>query len=304
VNAYRKSVDEVAQDIEERQDALDSIVRAHLGPMPATGAAVLGDAKSGAAPAVATPAPAQKISMAVPGAQRLRIMQLRQSAFEARLFVAAQRRILRLEKAIRGFGVNPAQIAAGQAMGGPFMPVKEGDDRVVPDLRQLAATLGRLNALETGLARLPSGRPALAPMETSSYGYRRDPFNGLPAFHSGIDFPGDHGQPILAAADGTVSFAGVRNGYGNVVEVEHGNGFMTRYAHLSGFAAREGQKVTRGQPVGRMGSTGRSTGTHLHFEVRVNGAAIDPRPFLEARQDVLEIQQIAQRRHVVSRNGR
>lgn len=293
VNAYRKSVDEVASEIEARQDALDQIVRSHLGTAQ--------PANAPAAPA--QPAPARKISSNVPGAQRLRVMQLRQSAFEIRLYAATQRRINQLEKAIRGFGVNPAHIAQSQAMGGPFIPAGQSLAQM-PDLRNLSLALSRLRALEAGLAAMPSGRPTSAPMETSSYGYRRDPFNGLPAFHSGIDFPGSTGQPILAAADGKVSFVGVRSGYGNVVEIEHGNGFMTRYAHLSGFSAQPGQRIARGQALGRMGSTGRSTGTHLHFEVRVNGAAVDPRPFLEAREDVLEVQQIARRKRSGVGNGR
>jgi murein DD-endopeptidase MepM/ murein hydrolase activator NlpD len=133
-------------------------------------------------------------------------------------------------------------------------------------------------------------------METSSYGYRRDPFNGQLAFHSGMDFRGSYGQPILAAAPGKVAYVGPRQGYGNVVEVDHGKGLMTRYAHLSGYGVKVGQSVARGQAIARMGSTGRSTGTHLHFEVRVNGAAVNPRPFLEARQDVLEVQQLAKGR--------
>jgi murein DD-endopeptidase MepM/ murein hydrolase activator NlpD len=154
--------------------------------------------------------------------------------------------------------------------------------------------------MELTLAAIPSGRPTAAPMETSSFGYRRDPFNGMAAFHAGIDFTGAYGQPIQAAERGRVSFVGQRQGYGNVVEVDHGNGILTRYAHLSRFAARVGDKVTRGQTIAKMGSTGRSTGTHLHFEVRVNGDAVNPRRFLEARQDVLEIQQLAKQRVVRS----
>ncbi len=140
-------------------------------------------------------------------------------------------------------------------------------------------------------------------METSSYGVRRDPFNGLPAFHAGIDFPGSYGQPIIAAAAGKVSFVGQQPGYGNVVEIDHGNGILTRYAHLSRFGAKVGDKVARGQPIARMGSTGRSTGTHLHFEVRVHGNAVNPRRFLEAREDVLEVQQLAKERLVRSDRG-
>jgi len=115
------------------------------------------------------------------------------------------------------------------------------------------------------------------------------------AFHAGLDFPGVRGQPILAASDGRVVFAGQKSGYGNCIEVDHGHAIVTRYAHLSGFTARVGDAVRRGQQIARMGSTGRSTGTHLHFEVRVNGAAVNPRPFLEASQDVLEAQQTAAR---------
>ncbi len=299
VNAYRNSVDEVARDIEARQDALDRLVAQHLGTVE-TGPAGAEPSPKKAATGKASP----EISAATPAAQRLHVMASRQQAFETRLLAAAQGRIRRIEQAIRGLGVNPSQIARrGQAMGGPFIPAR-GQMVQEPRLRDLSATLARLSALQAGFAALPSGRPTQAPMETSSYGYRRDPFNGLAAFHSGIDFPGRYGQPIEAAADGRVSFVGTRSGYGNVVEVEHGNGIMTRYAHLSRFIARPGDRVTRGELIAKMGSTGRSTGTHLHFEVRINGAAVNPRPFLEARQDVLAVQQVAQQRHAIGGNGR
>jgi murein DD-endopeptidase MepM/ murein hydrolase activator NlpD len=96
------------------------------------------------------------------------------------------------------------------------------------------------------------------------------------------------GAPIHAAAGGRVSFVGLKSGYGNVVEVTHGNGMMTRYAHMSRFAARVGQEVSAGEVIGHIGNTGRSTGPHLHFEVHINGRAVNPRPFLEAAPDVLE----------------
>jgi murein DD-endopeptidase MepM/ murein hydrolase activator NlpD len=199
--------------------------------------------------------------------------------------------------AIRSFGLDPAKLLRGgaQAQGGPFVPW-HGGDAIPEEFEALAASLQKMEALERGLIAIPSGKPTLAPMETSSYGYRRDPFNGHAAFHAGIDFPGRYGQPILAAAKGKISYVGQRQGYGNVVEIEHGNGIMTRYAHLSGFGARVGQNVARGDAIARMGSTGRSTGTHLHFEVRLNGQAINPRRFLEAHQDVLQVQQLAKAR--------
>src|SRR3546814_8975773 len=112
---------------------------------------------------------------------------------------------------------------------------------------------------------MPAGRSTNVVMLSSGFCYRHDPFNGRGAFHAGLDFRGAYGQPILAAANGKVSFVGQRSGYGNVVVVSHGHGIMTRYAHLSGFNAKVGQKVMRGQQIARMGSTGRSTGTHLHF---------------------------------------
>ncbi|MEJ2457870.1 MAG: M23 family metallopeptidase, partial [Novosphingobium sp.] len=106
-------------------------------------------------------------------------------------------------------------------------------------------------------------------------------------FHAGLDFPGPRGSPIYAAAKGTVSFVGRRHGYGNCIEISHGNGLMTRYAHLSSFGKTHvGEQVDAGTVIAAMGSTGRSTGPHLHFEVRVNGRPVNPRPFLEAARNV------------------
>jgi len=288
VNAYKRSVGDIASDIEARQKAIEELMRANLGVAPAD-AAVVGkpgaDARGAKSPNAASPETA-----------RLEQLRRHQLALEDQLTQVAQARLTRVEQAIRSFGLNPATLAgAPHGQGGPFIPATRAIASE-PELRDLAILLTRLNAMETTLAAIPSGRPTAAPMETSSYGYRRDPFNGALAFHSGIDFPGRSGQAILTAAPGRVSYVGPRQGYGNVVEVDHGKGLMTRYAHLSGYAVKVGQDVKRGQNIARMGSTGRSTGTHLHFEVRVNGAAVNPRPFLEARQDVLEVQQLAKRR--------
>ncbi len=296
VDAYRKSVSEIAQDIEARQEAMEELMRVNFGEVPETDEPAGKDAKA----AGDTSATSGKIGAASPEAMRLERLRERQATFEDRLEGATRQRLAKVEEAIRGFGLNPAVLARGtRAQGGPFVPAR-GLAAKTPELRDLAALLDRLNMMETMLATIPSGRPTAAPMATSSYGYRRDPFNGLAAFHAGIDFRGSYGQPILAAAAGKVSFVGKRPGYGNVVEIDHGNGIMTRYAHLSRFGARVGENVTRGQSIARMGSTGRSTGTHLHFEVRVRGQAVNPRRFLEARKDVLEVQQLAKERLVRS----
>jgi murein DD-endopeptidase MepM/ murein hydrolase activator NlpD len=145
-----------------------------------------------------------------------------------------------------------------------------------------------MSSLERGLQEIPQVMPADIKSISSGFGYRRDPFNGHAAMHSGLDFRAPYGAPIHAAADGTVSFVGTQSGYGNVVEVSHGNGMITRYAHMSRFVARVGQEVNAGEVIGRIGNTGRSTGPHLHFEVRINGRAVNPRPFLETAPDVLE----------------
>jgi murein DD-endopeptidase MepM/ murein hydrolase activator NlpD len=123
---------------------------------------------------------------------------------------------------------------------------------------------------------------------TSSYGVRFDPFTTAPAFHAGQDFAGAYLSPVEATGPGVVSFAGARSGYGNTVEVDHGQGFKTRYAHLAAISVRPGQRVALGQKLGGMGSTGRSTGVHLHYEVWVNGRAQNPARFLKAGKYVHE----------------
>jgi murein DD-endopeptidase MepM/ murein hydrolase activator NlpD len=144
--------------------------------------------------------------------------------------------------------------------------------------------------MQAALAAIPSYVPVKNYSFTSSYGVRYDPFNGGAAMHMGLDMAGSMGEPIYAAANGVVETAGRANGYGNLIELEHGKGLSTRYGHLSQILVHDGETVKQGQLIGRMGSTGRSTGTHLHFEVRVDGRAVNPRPFLEASAFVLAAQ--------------
>ncbi|AUW60464.1 hypothetical protein C1T17_19520 [Sphingobium sp. SCG-1] len=127
---------------------------------------------------------------------------------------------------------------------------------------------------------IPSGRPVAKLSLTSNFGVRSDPFNGSARMHKGIDIPGPSGTPIYATADGIVSRAGWASGYGNLVEISHGNGMETRYGHMSKLIVAPNTHVRRGQLIGLMGSTGRSTGSHLHYEVRVAGNAVNPLPFV------------------------
>lgn len=127
-------------------------------------------------------------------------------------------------------------------------------------------------------------RPVTLPRISSGFGWRSDPLLGDWRLHDGIDIPGAMGSPVLAAAAGTVRFTGWRGGYGNLVEIDHGGGLTSRYGHLLAILAPAGAQVSAGDTIARMGSTGRSTGSHLHFEVRIHGRAVDPHLYLASTQ--------------------
>ena len=289
VAKYRDDMEAVASDLEARQKVMESAFEEHFGDMPAAGSAT--PAKGEAAET------AKRIGLAVPEAAQLAQLEARQIAFAERMTQIAIARSQKAEGAIRQFGLNPDQLAreAKEGMGGPFIPFFGKKQKPVRDPRftRMLTALERMEALETALAGIPTSMPAAAGLMSSGFGYRSDPFNGSGAMHAGLDFKGPIGTPILAAADGKITFAGWQGGYGNCIEITHANGLVTRYAHMTGFTAALGQDVKRGDQIGRMGSTGRSTGSHLHFEVRINGSAINPLKFLEANPDVLEIQAVA-----------
>jgi murein DD-endopeptidase MepM/ murein hydrolase activator NlpD len=287
---YRGSIDEVTADLERRQKMLESLSEQYLDELPAEPAAN--------SPAATEQDKAVKtISALIPEAAGLAQIEARQIRFAEIMTRVAQVRTQKAELAIRQFGLNPDILArqASTGQGGPFESFFGSAKKDVRDPRftKLAASLGRMDAMERALAAIPTSMPAAVMMMSSGFGYRSDPFTGAGAMHAGLDFKGPVGTPILAAAEGRVTSVGTQGGYGNCIEITHANGLVTRYAHLSGFNVRNGQMVDRGVQIGRMGSTGRSTGSHLHFEVRLNGQAINPRKFLEANSDVLEIQAIA-----------
>ncbi len=199
---------------------------------------------------------------------------------------------------LRAIGIKPTMPeVAGDGVGGPLLPARD-------DLPDATDMLEDANAVMSALIRFKAARGAIdaAPVHmpvtgklrlSSNFGNRKDPFTGRSAFHSGVDFAQPSGTIVLAAGGGKVSYVGQRSGYGNVVEIDHGGGLITRYAHLSGFIAKEGQWVTTGTPIAKVGSTGRSTGPHLHFEVRRNDQAIDPSRFLAAGKRIRQILALA-----------
>jgi murein DD-endopeptidase MepM/ murein hydrolase activator NlpD len=167
------------------------------------------------------------------------------------------------------------------------MPARELRDGLDQLDAQFDTAGGQLSVLESLLftrrldqAATPSRMPIAHTWITSGFGGRADPFGGGAAFHKGIDFHASLGDPVLAVANGVVSYAGDRSGYGNVVEIDHGNGYVTRYAHNSRLLVRVGELVHQGEQIARAGSTGRSTGAHVHFEVWQDGRVVDPRRFL------------------------
>jgi len=193
------------------------------------------------------------------------------------------------------------------AMGGPYEPVT-GNNKSDGTFKQLFSSWKKLDSLSSGAIAVPSDKPVKTAAFTSGYGVRSDPFNGGAARHMGIDLAGPVGTPIYATADGLVAEAGYNNGgYGNLIKLNHGRGIETRYGHLSQIMVQPGQRITRGQLIGRMGSTGRSTGSHLHYEVRIEGKAVNPIPFMKSTDYLLAMQKggsnVSMDNHAVALGG-
>jgi murein DD-endopeptidase MepM/ murein hydrolase activator NlpD len=186
---------------------------------------------------------------------------------------------------LKKLGIAPPPPGA-EAVGGPFESAGN------PTFKALFNSWKKLDQLQDGVIAIPSDKPIKAVVVMmSAFGLRSDPFNHRAAVHPGIDLSGSYGTPIYATADGTVLRAGWNSGgYGNLVEIDHGRGITTRYGHMSAILVSPGQHITRGQQVGRMGSTGRSTGNHLHYEVRIDGRAVNPIPFMKSTDYVLAMQ--------------
>jgi murein DD-endopeptidase MepM/ murein hydrolase activator NlpD len=301
--------------VEERQETLAKLEQktvreapapapASRGPLPDTFPVLEREPKpspiSDRAPREASPAPLRSaktraaINLAIldrsrPMEDRLAVLSEGLARIESRQQEALQRtgdlladseERARAVLADLGIAVPAAKLPA--ATGGPFIPLVKGDafDQKLAKAREASANLADL---DTVLAGLPVRFPVPRRSEiTSSFGARADPFFHQLALHSGVDFRGQPGELVRATAAGRVTTASYQGGYGLMVEIDHGKGFVTRYGHLSAIEANTGDIVQPGEVVGRIGTTGRSTGPHLHYEVRVGGEATDPMRYLRA----------------------
>lgn len=173
---------------------------------------------------------------------------------------------------------------AGPVRDMPAGELRSGMAGLDAQLRRSGGQLSVLEALlfnrELDKSSLPTGLPMRQSYITSHFGYRADPLGGGRQFHKGVDFEANTGDPVLSVADGVVTYSAMRSGYGNVIEIDHGNGYVTRYAHNSRLMRQVGDLVRRGEEVAKAGSTGRSTGAHVHFEVWENGVVVNPQQFL------------------------
>jgi murein DD-endopeptidase MepM/ murein hydrolase activator NlpD len=193
---------------------------------------------------------------------------------------------------IAGVDVSEFQLNTVPAQGG----IDENGESLSPELfkiemsqltsrfdeqnKQLATIQNLFLTRDSITSAIPQGRPIAGGWLSSSYGYRIDPFNGKKTFHSGIDFAAKEGTNVIAVADGIVSYIGERNGYGELIELDHGNGYVTRYAHNEKIIVKTGDRIKKGEAIALLGSTGRSTGPHVHFEVLREGTKIDPYKFV------------------------
>ena len=320
-DALLAKIAERQRELESRQTALARLID-QSGPMPAAGESRPQPANNAAEPprtprplAASGPKPAPVVDgfelrtgsggaapPAEPGpnASETRGERLSGINRSLRTVEAAQLRLLdgirrrsdsevsRLRAVIASLGLRADRLEVPQAqagMGGPYVPVPPHRDSTPFESTAAEAqkSLSELARLRHASAALPLGRPAAGEAElTSGFGMRIDPFTRGPAMHTGLDFRADHGAEVRATAAGRVLSAEYSGGYGRMVEVDHGNGVTTRYAHLSSMRVAPGETVAAGTVVGRVGSTGRSTGAHLHYETRIDGEPVDPQRFLRA----------------------
>lgn len=221
--------------------------------------------------------------------ESLERIEAKQSQSLAVLEESFESRARRMRSVLSDLGINPGKALPAPpppaGVGGPFVPANLGTEErsFERQLYRIHLSRSQVDRLTRTLLDVPVRKPVSGEIDMSSgFGTRMDPFLRSPAMHTGVDMRGDTGDPVRATANGTVIMAGTNGGYGKMVELEHRNGLSTRYAHLSAIDVKVGQTVKIGQVIGKLGSTGRSTGPHLHYETRVDGEAVDPQKYLRA----------------------
>jgi murein DD-endopeptidase MepM/ murein hydrolase activator NlpD len=288
------------QDLAQQQEVLTEqhqYVKALAQKAQELGIGPIGDASDNAEPPPVPLAPLPKrVSLEDPTAGTAAIEQaghqLRQMMDDSRTALAAisaransaTEEILASLKAV---GIKPDMPADDESdgVGGPLLPPQPDavdSENLVDQANDVATALARYKDARLAIEDAPIHMPVPANSRISSpFGNRVDPFTGRVAFHPGIDFPWPTGTTVRSAGAGKVIFVGQINGYGNAIDIDCGGGIVDRYGHLSAFIVKKGDMVDTGTPIGRVGSTGRSTGPHLHFEVRRNNVAVNPEPFLD-----------------------
>lgn len=229
------------------------------------------------------------------------ILEKRQIAFAAELSARAEAQKDEILTLLADIGVDPEIfLSSSEALspaetqngvGGPFVSLSNLAAEDTPEtFTKLVEHWYDLKDLRTQILSVPAISPLKKFFISSHYGKRRDPFSKRWGHHSGVDLAAWYGTPVIATSGGTVTYAAYKAGYGRVVEVDHGNGFVTRYGHLRKVVVKKGQSVTIETKLGETGSTGRSTGPHVHYEIWFDGKTVNPVPFIKASNDVLKIQ--------------
>ncbi|GAA4761180.1 hypothetical protein GCM10023219_01320 [Stakelama sediminis] len=232
-------------------------------------------------------------------------VESRQVNFAIKARQQAEARYSKTAANLKKLGLSPNRLVP--AMGGPYEPVSIKEEKAQAaagvQFRKLFQAWKKLDSLEQAVISIPSSEPVKHVTFSSNFGVRTDPFTGTKALHPGVDIPGAVGTPVYATADGMVDRAGRAGGYGNMVEINHGRGIETRYGHLSKVLVKDHTRVHRGELIGLMGSTGRSTGPHLHYEVRIDGHAVNPKPYLEDTSYLAAVQARAEKNRQLAMGG-
>ncbi len=295
-----------AEALETRESLLAAVAGRAGRPVASAGIGAPGPVRTGTVGAAAKPHPEIEGAADIPARatvaavdapfamqlasveERLDRVDLEQVRHLGGIAAATHRRAEALREAILGAGLSVERIARGAPaadVGGPFVPLdpmllQSSFGQAVEAMR---GDVVAIDALTEAMPKVPLAKPLTGPLEvTSPFGARLDPFLGRPAMHTGVDLRDGYGTDVRATASGRVVSAGPAGGYGTMIEIDHGHGLSTRYAHLMAVGVAPGQVVGQGAVIGEVGASGRATGPHLHYETRVDGEAVDPERFLLA----------------------